>query len=136
MDSIWRVFSTAPGSIGRRFAAGCLAILLAAGLAATATAQTVGGRYQVKGTNPDGSAYRGTATITPSSNTTCRINWHTGSTSTGICMLTGKALAAAYILNGRAGLVLYELEPDGSLKGVWTVADQPGAGTEILTPAK
>ena len=46
------------------------------------------------------------------------------------------ALAASYALNGKVGLVLYQLQPDGSLNGVWTVADQSGAGTEILTPAK
>jgi hypothetical protein len=96
----------------------------------------VGGQYQVAGTNADGSGYRGTATITPRSNSTCRITWQTGSTSTGICMLAGRAFAASYVLNGKVGLVVYELQADGSLKGVWTMADQPGAGTEILTPAK
>jgi hypothetical protein len=111
--------------------------LVALALAGTeAAAQMVGGAYRVDGTNPDGSAYTGTATITPSSDTTCRISWRTGSTSTGICMTAGKALAASYVLNGKVGLVLYRLEADGSLRGVWTVADQPGAGSETLTPAK
>jgi hypothetical protein len=36
----------------------------------------------------------------------------------------------------KVGLVVYGLQPDGTLKGVWTLADQPGDGTEILTPAK
>jgi hypothetical protein len=101
-----------------------------------ATAQTVGGQYRVAGTNADGSPYNGTATITPSSDSTCRIAWRTGSTANGICMLAGKAFAASYVLNGKVGLVVYELQPDGALKGVWTVADQPGAGTEVLTPTK
>ena len=101
-----------------------------------ALAQMVGGQYRVEGANPDGSAYRGSATITPTSDTTCRIAWQTGSTSTGICMVAGKTLAASYALNDKVGLVLYQLQPDGSLKGVWTLADQPGSGTEILTPAK
>ena len=99
--------------------------------------QTVGGEYQVKGTNFDGSAYGGTAQITPSSDSTCRIEWKTGgSGSAGFCMLAGDALAAAYKLGDAVGLVLYKLQPDGSLKGVWTIADKPGAGTEVLTPAK
>jgi hypothetical protein len=51
-------------------------------------------------------------------------------------MMAGKSLAASYALSGKVGLVLYQLQPDGALKGVWTVADQPGAGTETLTPAK
>ncbi|HEV8680800.1 MAG TPA: hypothetical protein VGQ90_15595 [Stellaceae bacterium] len=121
-----RVFSTAPK----------IALLALALAGFPAAAQMVGGQYQVAGTNADGSGYRGTATITPRSNSTCRITWQTGSTSTGICMLAGRAFAASYVLNGKVGLVVYELQADGSLKGVWTMADQPGAGTEILTPAK
>jgi hypothetical protein len=114
-----------------------LAMLIAFGWCAAAAAQTVGGDYKVAGTNFDGSSYSGTATITPSSNSTCRIEWSTGSTtSTGFCMLANKAFAAAYKLNDSIGLVVYELRPDGSLKGVWTIADKPGAGTETLTPEK
>jgi hypothetical protein len=32
------------------------------------------------------------------------------------------------------GLVIYELQDDGTLEGLWTVADQEGVGTETLTP--
>ncbi len=39
-------------------------LLLAMGLAATASAQTVNGTYSVAGTNADGTAYKGTAEIT------------------------------------------------------------------------
>ena len=102
-----------------------------------AAAQSVGGDYTVAGTNFDGSPYSGTATITPSSNSTCRIEWKTGSTtSQGFCMLADKAFAAAYKLNDSVGLVVYELQGDGTLKGYWTIADKSGAGTETLTPAK
>jgi hypothetical protein len=105
--------------------------------AAAASAQTVGGKYNVNGTNFDGSAYEGTATITRSSNSTCRIHWQTGSTSEGFCMLSNGALAAAYKMDdGSVGLVLYQLQPDGTLKGIWTIADKSGAGTETLTPFK
>ena len=38
--------------------------LLATGLAAAASAQTVGGTYSASGTNADGSSYTGTAEIT------------------------------------------------------------------------
>jgi hypothetical protein len=113
--------------------AGAVAMLWSA----AATAQTIGGNYTVNGTNFDGSAYSGTAIIKPSSDSTCRIDWSTGSTtSSGFCMLANKAFAAAYKLNDSVGLVVYELQPDGSLKGYWTIADKPGAGTEALTPAK
>lgn len=115
-----------------------IAALIAACLfAPVAFAGNVGGRYQVNGTNLDGSPYRGSARITPSSNSTCRIEWRTGSTtSSGFCMLAGDALAAAYRLNDSVGLVLYKLQPDGSLNGIWTIADKPGGGTEVLTPAE
>ncbi len=102
---------------------------------AAASAQTVGGRYKVQGTNFDGSSYSGTATISRSSNTTCRIEWKTGGTSSsGFCMLSSGSLAAAYKLGSSVGLVLYELQSDGKLNGVWTIADKSGAGTEVLTP--
>ena len=117
----------------RALAIGCLALAFAG---TSAAAQMVGGEYQVTGTNADGSAYSGTATITPSSDSTCRISWQTGSTSSGICMVAGRAFAASYRMGGKVGLVVYEMQPDGSMKGVWTIADQPGAGTEVLTPAK
>jgi hypothetical protein len=112
-----------------------VAFAAAALLASPALAEHVGGKYRVKGTNFDGSPYNGTATIAPSSNSTCRIEWHTGgTTSVGFCMLAGNSLAAAYKLNDSVGLVLYELQDDGSLKGIWTIADKSGAGTEVLTP--
>lgn len=114
-------------------AAAAVAALL---VASPALAQNVGGKYTVAGTNFDGSAYSGTAEITPSSNSTCRIKWDTGNNSTGFCMLAGDALAAAYKLGDDVGLVLYKLQGDGTLKGVWTIADKSGAGTETLTPEK
>jgi hypothetical protein len=120
---------TAPGT------AVLAAIAIAALSGTTASAQSVGGRYRAQGTNFDGSSYSGTAVITRSSNTTCRIEWKTGgSSSSGFCMLAKGSLAAAYKLGNSVGLVLYELEPDGTLRGIWTIADEAGAGTEILTP--
>ena len=112
-----------------------VSVAVAALLASPALAQKVGGKYNVKGTNFDGSPYSGTAVISRSSNTTCRIEWQTGgSNSAGFCMLAGGSLAAAYKLNDSVGLVLYEVQDDGALKGIWTIADKSGAGTEVMTP--
>jgi len=112
-------------------------LLLTTGLASAASAQTVGGDYAANGTNFDGSPYRGKVTITRSSNTTCRIRWQTGgTTSTGFCMLANKSFAAAYKMGDDVGLIVYELQPDGSLVGYWTIADKSGSGTETLTPVK
>ena len=101
-----------------------------------ASAQSLAGQYRVQGTNPDGSSYGGTATITVTSDTTCRIEWDTGSTSAGICMRNGSAVAAAYKLNGAIGLIIYQLQPNGALQGLWTIADHSGAGTETLVPLR
>jgi hypothetical protein len=123
-----------------------LAAVLVAVLSATARAQaiggsptplTIGGAYRVSGTNFNGSKYAGTAQITLTNNSDCRIVWVTGpTTSYGSCMRKGSVFAAGYILGGAVGLVVYDLQPDGSLDGIWTVANQPGAGTETLTPLR
>ena len=100
-----------------------------------ASAQDLPGKYQVEGKNLDGSAYSGTAEIVATTEVTCRIAWQTGSTtSEGICMRNGNSFAAGYVLGESIGLVVYEMQDDGSLVGVWTIADQDGVGEEVLTP--
>ncbi|MBM3543779.1 MAG: hypothetical protein FJX44_04620 [Alphaproteobacteria bacterium] len=102
---------------------------------ASAAAQNLPGKYEVEGKNLDGSPYSGTAEIVATTEVTCRITWQTGSTtSEGICMRSGKSFAAGYVLGESVGLVVYEMKPDGSLVGTWTIADQDGVGEEILTP--
>ncbi|MGO9005314.1 MAG: hypothetical protein ACLQIQ_18315 [Beijerinckiaceae bacterium] len=102
---------------------------------AGAWAADVGGRYNVTGTNFDGSAYTGTAEITVTSNSTCRIVWHIGASDwKGICMRVNGTLAAAYQYKNTIGLVHYDIKKDGVLDGVWTMADRDGAGTDVLTP--
>ncbi|MGE0499501.1 MAG: hypothetical protein AB7I79_09605 [Rhizobiaceae bacterium] len=109
--------------------------LLGASLAVPAAAQSIGGTYSVEGTNFNGSVYRGTAEIVLTSQTTCAIRWETGgSTSEGICMRNDDSFAAGYVLGDDIGLVVYKMQPDGSLHGLWTIAGQEGNGTEILTP--
>jgi hypothetical protein len=107
-------------------------------LAGDASAQSVGGRYSVQGTTAQGSAYRGVAQIELTSDTTCRIVWRTGENevSEGICMRNRNAFSAAYRMQNVVGLVIYQVMPDGTLNGVWTIAGQPGAGTEVLTPSR
>lgn len=117
-------------------------MLAAAWLGATglalADAEVHAGHYKSSGTNPDGSHYHGSATITILSDTTCEIAWMSGGSSTpsskGICMRDSDSFAAAYKMGNAYGLVIYKIQSDGSLEGVWTVAGQQGAGTETLTP--
>jgi hypothetical protein len=101
--------------------------------------QPIGGRYSVAGTNLDGSAYTGRAEIQLTSDTTCRIRWFTGGSSSqdGICMRSGQVFTAAYVFqNGRPGLVIYRQNDDGSLVGSWTISGSSGVGREVLSPAK
>jgi hypothetical protein len=101
-----------------------------------AAAQSIGGKYNVEGTNLDGSPYKGTAEITLTSSTTCVIHWMTGGTeSNGICSRNDNAFAAAYVLGDAMGLVVYKVMEDGTLQGLWTIAGKEGNGTEKLTPA-
>jgi hypothetical protein len=32
--------------------------------------------------------------------------------------------------------VVYEMKPDGSLEGAWTIAEEEGVGHETLTPQR
>jgi hypothetical protein len=111
----------------------CFAIAV---MAVPALAQTsIGGRYKVEGTNLNGTTYSGEATITLTSDTTCEIEWVTGSTSSvGICMRNDDSFSAAYRMDDIVGLVIYKVMADGSMNGLWTIANNGGAGTEILTP--
>jgi hypothetical protein len=114
-------------------------VLMALALGLTsfgAAAQSVSGRYTVEGRNFDGSRYRGLAEIMVTSKNTCRIVWNTGSTSEGICMRNGDVFAASYGQGDTAGLVIYQIRPDGRMEGLWTMADQDGVGTETLIPIK
>lgn len=110
--------------------------LIFAGLCLVATnANALDGSYTVQGTNLDGSRYAGTAEITLTSQTTCKIVWTTGATSSnGICMRYGNAFSAAYTLNDSIGLVIYRIEDNGVLEGRWTITGLEGSGSETLTP--
>ncbi|HYC64900.1 MAG TPA: hypothetical protein VEC14_09230 [Reyranellaceae bacterium] len=108
-----------------------LAALLLIGGTQLAAAQSIGGHYTVQGATSSGGMYAGVAQISFSGET-CRITWHTGSAPvTGVCVVQGRAFSAGYQLHG-SGVALYELQPDGSLRGVW--AGTRGGGTETLYP--
>jgi hypothetical protein len=101
---------------------------------AGAAAQEVGGNYTVTGDNPNGTTYSGTAEITPSGSG-CTIVWQTGgSTSSGICMRAKMMFSAYYRLGDDAGMVIYELQPNGTLIGYWVIPGKQGVGHETLTP--
>lgn len=112
-----------------------LGIAAATVFTTAAYAVDIGGSYRVVGKNLDGSEYSGTAEIVVTSKNTCRITWVTGgTTSEGICMRNGIAFSAAYVLGKEIGLVIYEVNNNGSMDGIWTIADTEGVGTESLIP--
>lgn len=111
--------------------------MVVAGLALglPAAAQNIGGRYVVQGTGFNGQAYGGEAQITVTSDVTCEIVWNTGGQiSEGICMRADNVFSAAYVIGGKAGMVIYTVAPDGSMQGTWTIAGTNGVGTEALYP--
>jgi hypothetical protein len=108
--------------------------LIALAIPATA-AEFREGSYDVDGTNLDGSPYNGTAVVKLLSDTTCEIDWTTGSTtSVGLCMMMDGVVAAAYRQGEDVGVTMYHINDDGSLEGAWTVAGKNGSGSEKLTP--
>ena len=113
----------------------CLAAILAVTAVPAISAEFREGAYTVDGTNLDGSPYKGTAVVKLLSNTTCEIDWTTGSTtSVGLCMMMDGVVAAAYRQGDNVGVTMYHINDDGSLEGAWTVAGQNGSGSEKLTP--
>jgi hypothetical protein len=40
----------------------------------------------------------------------------------GICMPNGHALAAAYVMENKVGLLIYLVRDHGTFKGAWTIA--------------
>jgi hypothetical protein len=49
-------------------------------------------------------------------------------------MRMNDALSATYTINGQPGLVIYKVDGNGTLNGLWAVRGRDGSGTERLTP--
>lgn len=114
----------------------CTLVFLAfATMAARAEPLALHTKYDAVGTNPDGSKYTGTATINIISNATYTIQWTIhGDTYKGFGMRMNDALSATYTIDGEPGLIIYKVDDNGVLDGLWAVRGKDGAGTERLTP--
>lgn len=109
-----------------------LALLL---IAPAALAQT--GSYTVSGGNPSaelmgGTPYTGTATVVATGET-FRMDWQTGSVSTGVGLAADDVFAVAFGGDG-CGVVLYTRNDDGSLTGRWAAYGAETVGAERLVP--
>src|ERR1700733_10376962 len=101
---------------------------------ASADSMTLASRYDVSGTNPDGSKYSGTASVKVISDTTFTIKWDiAGSVYEGFGMRLNDTLSATYTIDGEPGLVMYKVGGDG-INGLWAIRGHNGSGTEHLTP--
>ena len=88
------------------------------------------GVYRVKGSNPNGSTYKGTVKITQKEGSKYTFAWKIGPSSyTGTGELKDNVMTVKW---GTDSPAIYEVEPDGTLNGTWA----KGKGTEILTPMR
>ncbi|MCW8086083.1 hypothetical protein [Sabulicella glaciei] len=111
-----------------------LAALLALSLALPAAAQR-SGTYDVTGRNPDGTDYTGTLLLTQIGLSTFRVQWVIGQDEIeGVAMVSGLTFATAFTLGEQTGMGIYQLQPDGSLVGVWTTAGAFAQGEETARP--
>ena len=101
--------------------------LLLFGISAHADTLRLASSYKAVGKNGDGSSYTGTVTIKIISDTTYTIEWNIGGSVTkGFGMRMNDTLSATYMLNGEPGLIIYKVQGDGSLSGIWAIKGQTG----------
>ena len=97
---------------------------------AVAFAADPAGSYDVQGTSPDGSTYKGTATVTQTGQT-FKVIWEIGNDKyTGTGIGDKDFLAISYTSGSESGLALYGAD-GGNWKGVWTYAGGTKMGSEI-----
>jgi hypothetical protein len=102
--------------------------------ASAADSMTLASTYDATGTNPDGSAYTGTASVKVISDTTFTIKWQiAGSFYQGFGVRLNDTLSATYLIDGEPGLVMYKVDGTG-INGLWAIRADNGSGTEHLTP--
>ena len=110
------------------------------GTGATATTRpvvqgdgTFPGDYRIRGSNPDGSRYRGTLTIEGEEGGALALDWDTNGSYDGVGLAEGDVLASTHGDDGTAcNAGLYPIAPDGSLDGRWVSYDGRGPNEEAV----
>lgn len=95
-------------------------------------AADLAGTYAVNGKNPNGTAYKGSLTISKAGNA-WKVDWKTGSESSGMGVEMGDMLAVA-VGGAECAPVAYRVSPEGGLTGVWTMPGGGMVGSERATP--
>lgn len=97
------------------------------------------GQYVIEGKNPQGQAYKGKVAVKPARGV-YHVVWKIGnSRHVGTGILKADLFSVVYKSPGkdqRPGLVVYEVQDDGSLVGVWVGLGQRQMGRETWTPAQ
>jgi len=111
-----------------------LALALLLGLASPALAQRAG-LYDVNGTNPDGTAYVGMLQLRQVGIVSWLVLWQVGNDRIeGVGMSSGNTFAVTYRAGNTQGFAIYEVLPNGTLTGQWTMIGSTAIGTETLVP--
>src|SRR5258706_2748005 len=98
---------------------------------APATPPDIAGKYNVAGSNPDGTPYRGTLEVI-SHGDVFQFRWSAGTQYDGVGVANGNVVAVAFANgeNGKGcGVVDYEIRSDGALDGKWGYWGTNEAGT-------
>lgn len=102
---------------------------------APATTANIAGKYNVTGSNPNGSAYRGTVEVIPHGDV-YQFRWNAGNQYDGVGVVNGEVVAVAFANgpNGKGcGVINYVIRGDGSLLGRWGNWGVDQAGNENAT---
>lgn len=98
----------------------------------TATPPDIAGQYNVVGTNPNGSPYRGTVEVIRQG-AVYQFRWKAGPQYDGVGVVNGNVIAVAFTegADGKGcGVVDYTIAADGTLDGKWGYWGQNDSGTE------
>ena len=102
---------------------------------ANAPAPDIAGQYNVTGSNPEGSQYKGTLEVIKRGDV-YQFRWNAGSQYDGVGVQNGSNVAVAFA-NGSdgkgCGVIDYDIANDGSLSGKWGYWGVNDAGTESAT---
>lgn len=116
-----------------------LAVLMVAALAWPAAAQTAG-TYDLRGTSPDGSTYRGTVQLQQTANLrdgarAWRVTWRIdGEVTVGTAISIGDAFVIGYVSERQPGVSMMGINRNGEIEGIWLTGRENRAGAERWTP--
>ncbi len=87
------------------------------------------GKYDITGSNPGGTDYKGTLDVSQSG-TGYSFKWKAGETFDGFGIRTGDTIAVGFG-GSKCAFVSYDVKPDGTLDGKWGASGSSSTGTEV-----